>query len=155
MTAVEPKATEVEKGHAFALTLAFKGGYEFAVDFEQPGVPHLIVDEHPPLGAGRGPNPTRMLATAVAHCLASSFLFCVRKARIDVKALSVRVEGTTVRNQRGRLRIGELKVRLAPEVRAEDRERIGRCLEVFEDFCIVTQSVRQGLNVQVDVAPQP
>src|SRR3989304_7378379 len=136
MTAVEPKATEVEKGHPFALTLAFKGGYEFAVDFEQPGVPHLIVDEHPPLGAGRGPNPTRMLATAVAHCLASSFLFCVRKARIDVKALSVRVEGTTVRNQRGRLRIGELKGRLAPGGRGGGRGRIGAGRAVVGGFWI-------------------
>jgi organic hydroperoxide reductase OsmC/OhrA len=60
-----------------------------------------------------------------------------------------------VRNQRGRLRIGGLKVRLAPDVRAEDRERIGRCLDLFEDFCIVTQSVREGLKVEVEVVPQP
>lgn len=140
---------------AFALDLRFRAGYEFAVDFAQPGVPDLVVDEHPPLGAGRGPNPARMLAVAVGHCLASSFLFCARKARIEVKAFAVRVEGTMVRNQRGRLRIGELTVRLAPQVEATDRERLGRCLEIFEDFCIVTQSVRQGLNVGVEVAPQP
>ena len=60
-----------------------------------------------------------------------------------------------VRNQRGRLRIGELKVRLAPEVRPEDRERIARCLELFEDFCIVTQSVRQGIAIDVQVEGVP
>lgn len=153
--AAVPEKREAEEARPFALSLAFKDGYEFAVDFQQPGVPELVVDEHPPIGAGRGPNPARMLATAVGHCLASSFLFCVRKARIEVKALAVRVQGTMVRNERGRLRIGELKVRLAPEVRGEDRERIGRCLEIFEDFCIVTQSVRQGLKVDVEVEPQP
>ena len=31
---------------------------------------------------------------------------------------------------------------------------LGRCLEIFEDFCIVTQSVRAGLDVQVEVVPQ-
>ena len=154
MTAT-PKAREAEEGRAFALDLNFKDGYQFAVDFQQPGVPDLVVDEHPPLGAGRGPSPARMLATAVGHCLASSFLFCVRKARVEVRAFTVRVEGTMVRNERGRLRVGQLKVRLAPEVHAEDRERIGRCLELFEDFCIVTQSVRQGLKVDVEVVPQP
>ncbi len=146
---------ETEEARGFVLDLRFQDGYEFAVDFGEPGVPELVVDEHPPIGAGRGPDPARMLATAVGHCLASSFLFCVRKARIEVKAFAVRVEGTMVRNERGRLRIGELKVRLAPEVQAGDRERMGRCLEIFEDFCIVTQSVRQGLNVQVEVTPQP
>ncbi len=143
-----------EEPRSFDLTLTFKQGYEFNVDFGQSGIPQLLVDEHPPIGAGRGPNPARMLATAVGHCLASSFLFCVRKARVEVKAFAVRVEGTMVRNERGRLRIGEIKVRLAPQVRSEDRERIARCLDLFEDFCIVTQSVRQGLDVQVEVAPQ-
>lgn len=153
MTAA-PVKPDVETPSALALHLNLKDGYRFAVDFEQPGVPELLVDEHPPIGAGQGPNPARMLATAVAHCLASSFLFCVRKARVDVKSLDVRVEGTMVRNERGRLRIGKLKVRLAPEVRAEDRDRINRCREIFEDFCVVTQSVRGGLNVDVEVVPQ-
>jgi hypothetical protein len=26
-----------------------------------------------------------------------------------------------------------------------------RCFEIFEDFCIVTQSVRKGINVQATV----
>jgi hypothetical protein len=29
---------------------------------------------------------------------------------------------------------------------------MGRCLEMFEDFCIVGQSVRQGIDVGVEVA---
>ncbi len=114
---VTEKPGQAEEAGSFALSLTFKGGYQFTVDFAQPGVAPLLVDEHPPIGAGAGPNPARMLATAVGHCLASSFLFCVRKARIEPTGLAVRVEGAMVRNQRGRLRIGELKVRLAPELK--------------------------------------
>ena len=151
---MSPQPQQEEEPRTFALDLTFKDGYEFAVDFARPGVAPLLVDEQPPIGAGRGPNPARLLATAVGHCLASSFLFCVRKSRVDVTAMAVRVEGTMMRNERGRLRIGGLRVRLAPGIRAEDRERLGRCLELFEDFCVVTQSVRAGLDVQVEVAPQ-
>jgi organic hydroperoxide reductase OsmC/OhrA len=151
---MSPQPQQEEEPRTFALDLTFKEGYEFAVDFARPGIAPLMVDEQPPIGAGRGPNPARILATAVGHCLASSFLFCVRKSRVEVTALAVRVEGTIVRNERGRLRLGGLRVRLAPGVRAEDRERLGRCLEIFEDFCIVTQSVRAGLDVQVEVVPQ-
>ena len=148
-----PQPQPQEEPRTFALDLTFKEGYEFTVDFARPGLAPLVVDEWPPIGAGGGPNPSRMLATAVGHCLASSFLFCVRKSRVDVTSMAVRVEGTMVRNERGRLRVGGLRVRLAPGIRAEDRERLGRCLQIFEDFCIVTQSVREGLDVQVEVAP--
>ena len=143
-----------EEPRAFALDLTLKDGYEFTVDFARAGLEPLVVDEQPPIGVGHGPNPARLLATAVGHCLASSFLFCVKKSRIDVTTLTVHVEGTIVRNPRGRLRLGGLEVRLAPSIRAEDRGRLGRCLEIFEDFCIVTQSVRDGLDVRVEVAPQ-
>ena len=151
---MSPQQQQQEEPRTFALDLTFKDGYEFVVDFARSGVAPFLVDEQPPIGAGRGPNPARLLATAVGHCLASSFLFCVRKSRVDVTAMAVRVEGTMMRNERGRLRIGGLRVRLAPGIRAEDRERLGRCLELFEDFCVVTQSVRAGLDVQVEVAPQ-
>lgn len=148
----EPRTEEEQ---SFAIDLTFKRGYQLAANFGRPGVAELLVDEFPPMGDGLGPNPSRMLATAVGHCLASSFLFCVRKARVEVTGLAVRVEGTMVRNERGRLRIGEIRVRLSPGLRPGDRDRIGRCLEIFEDFCIVTQSVRHGVKVEVEVAPQP
>jgi organic hydroperoxide reductase OsmC/OhrA len=60
-----------------------------------------------------------------------------------------------VRNERGRLRIGGLRVRLAPEVTAEQRERMGRCLDLFQDFCLVTESVRDGIAVDVEVETMP
>lgn len=136
----------------FALELTLREGYEFAVDFGQEGVPDLTVDEPAPLGGGRGPNPARLLAAAVGNCLAASLLYCLRKSRIDVGGLRATVEGTLARNERGRLRLGELRVQLAVDVPPQERERMGRCVELFEDFCIVTESVRQGLPVTVEVA---
>lgn len=65
--------------------------------------------------------------------------------------MTTTVAGTLVRNERGRLRIGEIRVTLAPEVNPEQQERMGRCLELFEDFCIVTESVRHGFPVTVHV----
>ena len=135
----------------FALQLTLQEGYRFTVSFGDEPFPELTVDEPPPLGSGRGPNPARLLATAVGQCLGASLLHCLRRSRIDVTGLRTTVEGTLVRNERGRLRIGEIRVTLAPEVDPEQRERIGRCLELFEDFCIVTESVRHGFPVSVNV----
>jgi organic hydroperoxide reductase OsmC/OhrA len=139
----------------FSLDLELRDGYAFAVDFGQAGVPDLLLDEPPPLGAGRGPNAARLIGAAVGNCLAASLLFCLRKSRIDVRQVHATVNGTLVRNERGRVRIGEIHVKLAPVVAAEDRERMGRCFELFEDFCTVTGSVRQGIPVDVEVEGAP
>jgi uncharacterized OsmC-like protein len=139
----------------FALELVLEHDYQFTVRFDHEQVPPLTVDESPPLGKDRGPNPVRVLAAAVGHCLGASLLFCLRRSRVEVQGMQISVAGTVVRNARGRLRIGSLHVTLAPEVAAAQRERMGRCLELFEDFCIVTESVRQGIPVTVVLASDP
>jgi uncharacterized OsmC-like protein len=137
----------------FSISLDLESGFTQSVDFGIPGVPPLVLDEPPPLGAGSGPNPARLLAAAVGSCLAASLVMCMRKARVDVRGVRTRVDGTLVRNERGRLRIGGLRVRLEPVVPADQHDRVPRCLALFEDFCVVTASVRQGLPVEVDVVP--
>jgi len=135
----------------FTLRLDHQGDYRFLVDFGLEGVPALAVDEPPPLGGGAGPAASRMLAAATAQCLASSLLFCLRKAHAEVRDLGVEVDATVERNEKGRMRVSRLKVRLAPDMAEQDMERLGRCRELFEDFCIVTQSVRHGIDVDVEV----
>lgn len=136
---------------SFAVSLRLQDGYRFDVDFEQPGVPALTMDEPAPIGEGTGPNAVRVLGAAIGNCLGASLLFCLRRARVEVGDLYVAVSGTLVRNERGRLRVGEVQVSLHPEVAPADVERLGPCLKVFEDFCIVTQSLRDGLDVKVAV----
>lgn len=142
---------ELEK--AFTLDLELRDGYRFSVEFPREGVPPLVTDESPPLGAGTGPTPAELLAAAVANCLSASALFCLRKARVDVRGMRTTVRTSLVRNERGRLRIGRMSVRIQPVVAPEDRERMGRCLGLFEDYCVVTESVRGGTEVDVEVEP--
>jgi organic hydroperoxide reductase OsmC/OhrA len=142
------------KGDPIRVELTLSEGYRFEVDFGSPAVPGFEVDEYPPLGQAGGPNPTRMLSAAIGHCLSASLLFCLRKARIEVTDLRAVAEVYLTRNEKGRLRIGDLRVTLAPSVSPKDRDRLTRCLDLFEDFCVVTESVRQGIAVSVTVAPE-
>lgn len=137
----------------FVVSLEQKQDFQFLIDFNQEGVPLLLADELPPLGEGNGPNPARLLAAAVANCLAASLLFCLRKSRIEPHQLRAAVQGEMVRNERGRLRIRQLNVRIEPLLAEADAERITRCSEIFQDFCIVTESVRDGIDVQVELVP--
>lgn len=135
----------------FEVRLARVQGYQFRAEFDAPGMAALLTDEPPPLGAGAGPNPARLLAAAVGNCLAASLLFCLSRARVEVRGLHATVRGTLVRNERQRLRIGGLEAVLAVDADAAQRPQLERCLELFEDFCVVTASVRQGVPVAVRV----
>lgn len=152
----ESHATPPTKGEAdtgFTLTLDTREGYEQVADFHLAGMAPLVLDEPAPLGAGAGPNPSRLLGAALGSCLGASLLFCLRKARIDVQGLRTTVEGILERNERGRLRIRTIKVRLEPVVPLADHGRMARCIEIFEDFCVVTASVRPGIEVLAEVVP--
>jgi organic hydroperoxide reductase OsmC/OhrA len=137
----------------FSFTLDLQDGYRFLVDFGQEDVPPLLMDEPAPLGEGTGPNAARVLAAAVGDCLSSSALYCLRRARIEVHGMRTTVSGLLERNDAGRLRIGGIRVRIEPVVPESQQPRMRRCLELFEDFCVVTQSVRDGIEVDVAVEP--
>ena len=139
--------------HDFTIALTLGSDFRQTVDFGLPGVAPLVIDEPPPMGAGAGPNPARLLASAVGSCLAASLTFCMRRARLDVRGVGTTVHGTFERNERGRLRIGSLHVRLEPVVPADEHDRVPRCLALFEEFCVVTASVRRGVPTTVEVVP--
>jgi uncharacterized OsmC-like protein len=144
----------VEQGKRKPIALEREQGYRFRVKFNRAGVADLITDEREPIGGGEGPSPGMLLQTAIANCLASSLLFCLEKARLEVKDLEAEVEAVTGRNEEGRMRIQRVRVRLMPTMGGGDVQKVGRCLDIFEAFCLVTESVRQGLPVDVDVAPR-
>lgn len=136
--------------HEHNVELSLDEGYAFTVDWNDPALPALRIDEPPPLGGGTGPNAPRLLGAAIAQCLASSFLFCARKARIEVVAMRASARVTIDRVNGGRLRVTGVRVDLAPTF-ANPAARYDRCLDLFEEYCTVTASVRQGLDVAVFV----
>ncbi len=125
-------------------------GYRFKVEFDAEGVPNLVVDEMKPIGEGLGPNPTRLLSAAVGHCLSSSLLFCLGKAKVKVKKLDTVVKADVERNEEGYLRVAGLDVQIRLEVNEEHKLRVPRCLSIFENYCTVTQSIRKGIEVKVN-----
>ena len=135
----------------FALRLERLQNYEFKAQFDWEHLPPLLVDESEPLGQRKGPNPSRLLALAVGNCLSASLLFCLNKAKMQVGDIRTDVRGELKRNDKGRLRVGKIEVRIAVKLEDGQYDRINRCLDLFEDYCVVTASVRQGIPVNVIV----
>ena len=78
----------------------------------------------------------------------------MQRAHLDLVDLNAEVSVTPGRSPEGRLRIQRVDVRILPTVTPEVRTRMSRCMEIYEDFCTVTQSVRQGIPVHVVLEPR-
>jgi organic hydroperoxide reductase OsmC/OhrA len=135
----------------FELSLKQTGDYEFRVRFDGTAIPDLVTDETAPLGGDAGPNPSRLLATAVANCLSASLLFALRKYKNAPDSLTAKARCTLTRNEHGRWRVTHIAVDLNLSDATGVLEHLDRALAQFEDFCIVTESVRQGIAVDVSV----
>ncbi len=139
----------------FTIELEQIQDYEFRLRFDKPHFPEWRLDEPAPLGHDAFPNASRVLAAAIGNCLSASLLFCARKAKVPLGPIRTRVRTEIRRNERNRLRIGKVRVDIDPGIPDAEKERAARCLDLFEDYCVVTQSVRQGIDVQVTVAGVP
>ena len=133
------------------VTLQQDGNYAFRVEFNDTDLAPLLTDESPPLGEDAGPNPSRLLLASVANCLAASLLFALRKFKNSPDPIRAEINATPARNEQGRWRIPSATVDLYLPGNSADYKGLERVLAQFEDFCVVTQSVRQGIEVDVEV----
>jgi len=149
----DPTPPAAEPVHSVRLELT--GGYAFRARF--PGLETTwTLDEPAPLGGATGPNASQALATATAHCLSASLLFCLRRGGIEPQRLTAEARAFTGRTEEHRLRVVRIEVTLqvavAPDV---DPTRWRRCREVFENYCVVTAAVRGGIPVEVRIDSGP
>lgn len=135
----------------FSVHLEQLQGYQFKASFELPGVPDLLLDEPGPLGAGEGPSASRLLAVAVGNCMTASLLFCLHKFKQEPAALQAEVTTVLAPNDEGHQRIGGIDVLIRLQETAGQVARFCHCIQQFENFCMVTDSVRRGIPVRVKV----
>jgi len=135
-------------------TLELLKDFEFKVKFDLENVSDLFMDELAPVGKGLGPNASRVLSAAVGNCLSASLLFCLTKARVNVEGLKTTVATMLARNEEGYWRVKDIRVKIFPNIEEKFSAQMKRCVDLVERYCTVTQSVREGINVTVEVLPK-
>jgi len=125
----------------------------FKCDLGQIKMQDLFIDEKHLKEENRiGPNPAMLLALAILGCLQASFTFCLQKKNFTLEDIRGRAEIVTSRNEKGFWRVKRINVKINPKI--DDpimRKRADQCRKMFEQYCIVTQSVRRGIEVNVDL----
>lgn len=137
----------------FGARLEFVEGFTFKSQAFEGDVAHgstVITDEPDPVGRNAGPSTPSMLAMAVGHCLSASLVETLRHAGIYVRALTTEAIAVVAPNAEGNPRIQKMNVTIRP-VLDKESGNIRRCIDVFENYCTVCQSIRPAIPVHVDV----
>jgi len=135
----------------FTIHLEQKENYQMNVRFDWDKAADILVDEPPPLGEAAGPNAARLVAAAAANCLSASLLFCLTKKETPANSLRTEATCIMVRTENKRLRIGGMEVKLTINDELAGSNKFARCKDLFEDFCTVSASLRQGIPIKVSV----
>jgi len=93
----------------------------------------------------------QLLAAAVGNCLSDSLLFALRKFKQTPEPLHCTVDAEIGRNEQKRLRVLKMTAALHLGVPASSLEHLDRVLDQFEAYCTVTQSVGQGIPIELHV----
>ncbi|MHA1437636.1 MAG: OsmC family protein [Promethearchaeota archaeon] len=107
----------------------------------------------------RGPDAAQLLGLAVLSCLSASFLFCLSKRNLTLDDLDGNAEVSFRKNERGYIRIEKIDVNITPKSKNPGvLKRVNQCLKrvksgkmFFEETCIITPSVIEGIDVDVKV----
>ena len=143
-----------EEEKTFNVSMTREKDFVFKVDFGLENF-DFTMDEPEPVGGNTGPNASKVLAAAMGNCLTASLMFCLNKARAEVGGIETNVEGKMRRNEKGRWRISEINVEISPEIDMDDfSSQYDRCFKLFEDFCIVSKSIEEGIPINVEVKPR-
>ncbi|MFX1394020.1 MAG: OsmC family protein [Promethearchaeota archaeon] len=133
--------------------LSLESGMLFKCDLGEMKVKDCYIDEENYKEVDMlGPNPSRMLGLAVTGCLSASFIFCLKKRDFIIDDLKAEAEITIAKNKKGFWRVKNINVNIKPKINdPETIKRADQCKKMFEQYCIVTQAVREGIDVEVNL----
>jgi len=98
-----------------------------------------------------GPNAAHLLGMAILGCLTSSYVFCFSKKDLIVEDIKAEAIVTIFRNEKGFVRVKKIDVNINPKIDTPDmHKRAVQCQKMFQQYCTVTASIREGIEVNVN-----
>ncbi|NVM19179.1 MAG: OsmC family protein [Candidatus Lokiarchaeota archaeon] len=103
-------------------------------------------------GTDLGPSAVEYLLIGIGGCLGTTFIYCLQKNNIELATFEVVVDGTLSHTgPKMLLRLANIDVDLKftpKEVNSD--EEINRCIKEFSEYCVVTNSIANGLPINVN-----
>jgi uncharacterized OsmC-like protein len=103
-------------------------------------------------GTDLGPSAVEYLLIGIGGCLGTTFIYCLQKRNIELEMFKVVVDGKlshTGPKMLLRLVNVDVDLEFTPKETSSNAE-INRCIKEFAEYCIVTNSIANGLPINVN-----
>ena len=105
-------------------------------------------------GTDLGPSSVEYVLIGIGGCLGSSFIYCLQKKKIEIENLEIEIDGKLKHTgPKMNLRLVNVDVQLifTPK-KGKQLEIINQCIKKFFDYCVVSNSIIQGIPINVSVS---
>ena len=102
-------------------------------------------------GTDLGPSSVEYLLIGIGGCLGTTFIYCLQKRNIKMKSVEIVVDGKLSHvGPKLLLRLTKVdaEIKFIPEENASS-EDINLCIKKFREYCIVSNSITDGLPINV------
>lgn len=125
----------------------------FKCDLGQIKMHNLYIDERKKKRNDKiGPSPVKLLALSVLSCLLASFEFCLEKKNLELSDLEGKAEIIIARDKKNFWRVKKIDIDILPKIdNPEMRKRVDQCKRLFEQYCIISESLRKGIEINVNL----
>ena len=105
-------------------------------------------------GTDVGPSPVEYFLIGIGGCLGSTFKYCLQKQDVEIDLLEVVVDGQLKHaGPKMSLKLVYIEAELFITAKNEESsDKIEQCIKNFRDYCIVTNSITQGVPIDVKVS---
>lgn len=103
-------------------------------------------------GMDLGPSSVEYVLIGIGGCLGTSFIYCLQKRNIKMKSVEIVVDGKLSHvgpKMLLRLTKVDAEIKFKPEENASSEE-INLCIKNFREYCIVSNSIANGININVN-----
>ncbi|NVM02590.1 MAG: OsmC family protein [Candidatus Helarchaeota archaeon] len=133
-------------------TLRWTSNLGFTANVKQ--FQELVVDEPQQFhGDDRGPSSLEYLCVGIGGCMGTSLVYCLKRFKATFSELQVDAAAEIHHVPPNRmLRVTALHVdfHITPDPATQDNiDNINECYEHFAKYCVVTQSVKQGIPFDI------
>ncbi|MFO8018510.1 MAG: OsmC family protein [Promethearchaeia archaeon] len=116
---------------------------------------HIHMDEPESFhGTNKGPSPVEYFLLGIGGCMGSTFAFSCQKNGIEVQDISITIDGelTHREDRENLLQFEKIEghIDFIPKD-AYDEKKIKQSIREFQKYCVLSNSIRQGIPLDVNV----